>query len=237
MKIKAIGVVSTLAVPAPPRHWTAPQMCRSQPANLAGTPGQRSPQRFASCPHNRAAGNREAKHSAVTRTLGVKKVVIVVAGALLGAFAAPIMAGAADDQASAPTTDPVGTLFRAADRDGDGAIDGREAGAAGAWLFAEIDEDRDGGLSLSEMKTAPGRLTTRPTWAEGKRLATQLRDAGRRMDRDANGWISHWEFHGFAAYLYWVADTDQSGTLTRTELDSFLQVYVENESRLEPHTR
>ncbi len=137
----------------------------------------------------------------------------------------------------APTTDPVGTLFRAADRDGNGAIDGREAGAAGAWLFADIYEDRDGGLSLSDITMAPGRLTTRPTWAEGKRLATQLRDAGRRMDRDANGWISHWEFHGFAAYLYWVADTDQSGTITRTELDSFLQVYVENESRLEPHTR
>ncbi len=191
MKIKAIGVASTLAAP----------------------------------------------RSAVARTLGVKKVVIVVAGALLGAFAAPIMAGAADDQASAPTTDPVGTLFRAADRDGDGAIDGREAGVAGAWLFAKIDEDRDGGLSLSELKTAPGRLTTRPTWAEGKRLATHLRDAGRHMDRDANGWISHWEFHGFAGYLYWVADTDQSGTLTRTELDSFLQGYVEIEPRLKPHDR
>ncbi len=235
MKIEAIGVVSTLAATAPPRHWAAARMCRSLPANLAGTPGQRSRQRVASCPQNRAAGNREAKRSAVARTLGAKMVVIVVAGALLGAFAAPIMAGAAEDQA--PTTDPVDTLFRAADRDGNGAIDGREAGAAGAWLFAEIDENRDGGLSLSEMKTAPGRLTTGPTWTEGKRLATHLRDAGRRMDRDANGWISHREFHGFAAYLYWVADTDQSGTLTRTELDSFLQVYVENEPRLKPHDR
>ncbi len=147
------------------------------------------------------------------------------------------MAGAADDQASAPTTDPVGTLFRAADRDGDGAIDGREAGVAGAWLFAEIDEDRDGWLSRNEMETAPDRLTSGAKWAKAKRLATHVRDARRNMDRDANGWISRGEFHGFAAYLYWVADTDQSGTLTRTELDSFLQVYVENEPRLKPHDR
>ena len=235
MKIKATGIVSALAAPAPPRHWTLARMCRSRPAHPAGTPGQGSRRRFALCPHHRAAGNREAEHSKVARIPGVRKVVIVVFGALLGAFAAPIMA--AEDQASAPAADPVGALFRAADRDGDGAIDGREAGIAGAWLFAAIDDNRDGGLSRSEMKTAPGRLTAGPDWAEGKRLATHLRDAGRRMDRDANGWISLREFHGFAAYLYWVADTDQSGSLTRTELDSFLQVYVENQPRLKPHDR
>ncbi len=57
------------------------------------------------------------------------------------------------------------------------------------------------------------------------------------MDLDANGWVSHWEFHGFAAYLYWLADADRSGSVTRTEFDSFLQVYVDLGPRLKPHER
>lgn len=188
-------------------------------------------------PHHRAAGDREAKRSQAVRRLGARTVAIVVVAVLRVTFAAPAMAGAADDPASAPTTDPTGILFRAADGDDDGVIDGREAGAAGAWLFVAIDENRDGWLSRSEMKTAPDRLTAAETWADGPRLADHVRDAARHMDRDADGWIGHGEFHGFAAYLYWVADTDRSGTLSRRELDTFLQTYVGGESRLQPHDR
>ncbi len=160
-----------------------------------------------------------------------------MAAALLAAFAAPMVAGAADDPAPAPETDPVGRLFRAADGDGDGRVDGREAGAAGAWLFAAVDEDRDGWLSRDEMMTAPDRLTRRATWAKGTRLASQVRDARRYMDRDANGWISHREFHGFAAYVFWMADTNRSGTLSRSEIDSYLRVYGGIEPRLKTHER
>ncbi len=160
-----------------------------------------------------------------------------MAAALLAAFAAPIVAGAADDPGSAVASDPVGRLFHAADGDGDGKVDGREAAAAGAWLFAAVDEDGDGWLSRDEMTTAPDRLTKRAAWAKGTRLATQVRDARRYMDRDANGWISRREFHGFAGYVYWMADTNRSGTLSRSEIDSYLQVYGGIEPRLKPLER
>lgn len=160
-----------------------------------------------------------------------------MAAALLAALAAPMVAGAADDPDSAVASDPVGRLIHAADGDGDGKVDGREAGAAGAWLFAAVDEDRDGWLSRDEMTTAPDRLTRRATWAKGSGLATQVRDARRYMDRNADGWISHREFHRFAAYLFWMADTNRSGTLSRSEIDSYLRVYGGIEPRLKTHER
>ncbi len=161
----------------------------------------------------------------------------ILAGVLIGAFAMPIMAGAAEDRGLAATSDPVGMLFRAADRDGNGSVDGREAGAAGAWLFAYVDEDRNGLLSRNEMKTAPRRLTERAGWAESKRLASQLSKVRKYMDRDSNGRITPREFHSFAAYLYWIADGDESGTITQSELNAFLRVYANLEPNQKPHER
>jgi hypothetical protein len=143
------------------------------------------------------------------------------------AVAAVLATGGPSADAAAAAGDPFaargGALFRAMDRNADGAVDGREAFAAGTWVFAGLDRNRDGYLSPGEASTAPNRLAAQATADQRRAIARLMRLAARYMDSNRDGWVSRREFDGLGGYLFRQADANRDGRLHRVEFDPLLQ--------------
>jgi Ca2+-binding EF-hand superfamily protein len=97
--------------------------------------------------------------------------------------------------------------FKQLDKNGNGVID-KDEFKGPAEMFAKIDTDNSGTLTLDEMKAArPKRMENRGN----------LEERFKQMDKNGNGVIDKDEFKG-PPERFAKIDTDNSGTLSKEEL-------------------